>query len=275
MTHNKRIVFFLSDSTGITAETIGNSLLSQFENIDFDKVSLRFIDSLEKAKTACQTINQAAQANDIRPVIFSTLVEPALRECISQCNGVFFDLFDAFILPLAQELHQSPSQIAGRTHGVIDDLDYTSRMDAVNYALTTDDGISTSYYDKADIVLLGVSRTGKTPTCLYLALHYGIYAANYPLTEEELLDLQLPPGLRAFKHKLFGLTISAERLQRIRSERRADSRYASLKQCRQEISQAEDLFHNEHIAKLDTTTLSVEEIATNIIAQADLKHQPV
>lgn len=270
MANIKRVVFFVSDSTGITAETFGHSLLTQFEHIDFDIRVLRFVDNLEKAEDACQVIEKAVASEPYRPLVFSTLINPAVRDLISASGGVWYDLFDAFISPLQRELHQQPSHTAGRTHGVIDDRDYTARIEAINFAMANDDGITTRYYPDADIILVGVSRTGKTPTCLYLALHYGAYTANYPLTEDDLLETRLPAGLKEHRDKLFGLTISADRLHRIRSQRRPDSRYASLGQCRLEISQAEDLFHTSQIPVLNTTTMSVEEIATTIISRTGL-----
>ncbi|MCG6935640.1 MAG: kinase/pyrophosphorylase [Proteobacteria bacterium] len=266
----KRVVFFVSDSTGITAETFGHSLLTQFEHIDFDIRVLRYVDNMEKAKQACQAIENVVASEPQRPLVFSTLIDSAVRDLIAASGGVWFDLFDTFISPLQRELHQSPSHTTGRTHGVIDDSDYTARIDAINFTMANDDGISTRHYPEADIVLVGVSRTGKTPTCLYLALHYGVYAANYPLTEDDLLETRLPVGLKAYRDKLFGLTISADRLHRIRSQRRPASHYASLGQCRLEISQAEDLFHSSQIPALNTTTMSVEEIATTIMSRTGL-----
>lgn len=270
MANTKRVVFFVSDSTGITAETFGHSLLTQFEHIEFDIRVLRYVDNLEKAEDACHVIEKAVASEPLRPLVFSTLIDPAARDLIAASGGVWFDLFDAFISPLQRELHQRPSHTAGRTHGVVDDRDYTARIDAVNFAMANDDGITTRHYPEADIILVGVSRTGKTPTCLYLALHYGVCAANYPLTEDDLLETRLPVPLREYRDKLFGLTISADRLHRIRSQRRPASHYASLAQCRIEISQAEDLFHTSQIPMLNTTTMSVEEIATTIMSRTGL-----
>lgn len=270
MANTKRVVFFVSDSTGITAETFGHSLLSQFEHVEFDIRVLRFVDNLEKAEDACHEIEKALKIEPLRPLVFSTLIDHHARDLIASSGGVWFDLFDTFISPLQRELHQDPSHTAGRTHGVIDDRGYTARIDAVNFAMANDDGATTRHYPEADIILVGVSRTGKTPTCLYLALHYGVYAANFPLTEDDLLQTQLPSYLKPFQDKLFGLTISPDRLQRIRSQRRPASHYASLGQCRLEINQAEDLFHLGQIPILNSTTMSVEEIATTIISRAGL-----
>ena len=270
MANNKRTVFFVSDSTGITAETFGHSLLSQFESIEFENIVLRYVDDLPKAKKACRQIEAVTKSEGQPPLVFSTLVDPKSRHIIANSGGLWFDIFEAFIAPLQSALHETPAPMAGRSHGVGDLKHYSARIEAVNFAVQNDDGVSTRHYDEADIVLLGVSRTGKTPTCLYLALHYGVHAANFPLTEEELLQTQLPPELKPYQDKLFGLTISAERLHRIRSERRPDSRYASLPQCRLELNQAEDLFQASHIPVINTTTMSVEEIATTIMTRARL-----
>lgn len=270
MANNKRTVFFVSDSTGITAETFGHSLLSQFESIEFENIVLRYIDDLPKAEQACHQIEEVAKIEGQPPLVFSTLVDPKLRHIIANSSGLWFDIFEAFIAPLQSALHETPAPMAGRSHGVRDLKQYSSRIDAVNFAIQNDDGVSTRHYGEADIVLVGVSRTGKTPTCLYMALHYGVHAANFPLTEEELLQTQLPPELKPYQDKLFGLTISPDRLHHIRTERRPDSRYASLAQCRLELNQAEDLFQANHIPVINTTTMSVEEIATTIMTRARL-----
>jgi len=270
MANNKRTVFFVSDSTGITAETFGHSLLSQFESIQFENIVLRYIDDLAKAEQACHQIEEVAKTDGQPPLVFSTLVDPKLRHVIANSSGMWFDIFEVFIAPLQSALHQTPMHMAGRSHGVGDLQHYSARIDAVNFTVQNDDGVSTRHYNEADIVLVGVSRTGKTPTCLYMALHYGVAAANYPLTEEELLHAGLPVELRPYQEKLFGLTISAERLHRIRNERRPNSRYSSLAQCRLELNQADDLFQVAHIPVVNTTTMSVEEIATKIMTQAGL-----
>ena len=184
MANNKRTVFFVSDSTGITAETFGHSLLSQFESIQFENIVLRYIDDLPKAEQACRQIEEVAKIEGQPPLVFSTLVDPKLRHIIANSSGMWFDIFEAFIAPLQSALHETPAPMTGRSHGVGDLKHYSARIDAVNFAVQNDDGVSTRHYDEADIVLLGVSRTGKTPTCLYLALHYGVHAANFPLTED-------------------------------------------------------------------------------------------
>lgn len=265
----KRTVIYISDSTGITAETVGHSLLTQFPAMEFEPIILRYVDSEAKAREAAARINFAAQKSAQRPIVFSTLVEPAIREIIMQSDGLFMDFMAQFLQPLADEFGEPIRPSVGHTHG--QEKQYDSRMTAVNFALQSDDGLRTQQYNEADIVLTGVSRSGKTPTCVYLALHYGIFAANYPLVEEDLENLHLPDNLKNYRQKVFGLSISADRLHRIRSERRPNSKYASLRQCQYEVRQVEALFRQCNIAYLDVTTMSVEEIATTIMTQASLE----
>ncbi|MGC2460464.1 MAG: pyruvate, water dikinase regulatory protein [Steroidobacteraceae bacterium] len=260
-----RTVFFISDHSGVTAETMGHSLLSQFEGIAFRAVTLPFISTLEKAAEALQRINATAVADGAPPIIFSTLVRDAEREVVKGANGLFLDFFDAFLAPLESELGQQSSHALGRAHGMIDMAGYMTRIDATNFALAHDDGGQTREYERADVVLLGVSRSGKTPTCLYLALQYGIYAANYPLMEEDLESGQLPEAVRPHARKLFGLTIEASRLQQIREVRRPESRYASVQQVQYEIRAAERMYARFGVPHIDTTHCSVEEISSRIL----------
>lgn len=265
----KRVIVYISDSTGITAETVGHSLLTQFPAVEFDSLTLRFIDDEAKAQGAALLINQIAARTRQRPIVFSTLVDPLIRQVVTDCECLFVDFMGPFLNPLAEELGQPVQPSIGHTHG--QEKHYDTRMTAVSFALQSDDGLRPQQYDQADIILLGVSRSGKTPTCVYLALHYGIFAANYPLVEEDLEKLHLPASLKAHRRKLFGLTISADRLHRIRSERRPDSDYASLRQCQYEVRQAEALFRQSQLGYLDVTTMSVEEIATTIMCQTQLE----
>ena len=269
----KRTVFFVSDRTGITAETFGYTLLTQFEGLEFERVSCPFVDTAEKATALVEQINQAGIRDGNLPLVFSSLVNQALREQVSRSKSAMFDLFDSFINPLEEVLHARSSHAIGRSHGMGVYTAYKTRIDAVNFALTNDDGTVTRHYPEADIVLIGVSRSGKTPTCLYLALHYGIHAANYPLTEDDLRTPRLPAVLMPHRNRLFGLTIDPLRLQQIRTERRPGSPYATPAVCRSEVKAAEALFRNERIAFLDTSTVSIEEIATTILHQTGLRRR--
>lgn len=267
-----RTVFYISDRTAITAETLGHSLLAQFEDMDITQVTFPFIDTVDKVKDVLKNINQVSK-NGARPIVFSTLIKSELREIIMTADAVVIDLFDTFIKPLEAEFKTQSSQMMGQHPALLKDLDV--RIDAVNFAISNDDGVSTKDYDRADVVLIGVSRAGKTPTCLYLGLQFGIYAANYPLTEDDLqIEYKKIPGvLVPFRDRLFGLTINAERLQKIRSERRPNSRYSSLHQCQQEVAMAEFLFVSKNIPFINITTMSVEEIAATIMHRVRLKRR--
>jgi regulator of PEP synthase PpsR (kinase-PPPase family) len=243
--------------------------LSQFEGISFDKITLPFLDSVEKARDAVERINEAAMNDGQRPIVFSTLTLPAVLNIIKYSDALILDLFEMFIAPLETELGQLSSHAVGRSHAA--GSNYSARMDAVNYAMNHDDGGISKELQSADVILVGVSRCGKTPTSLYLALQFGVYAANYPLVAEDFSSNTLPPALKALKSKIFGLTILPERLQQIRSERSPNSRYASLENCRFEIEQAESLLRQSGVACLDVTSMSVEEIATTILFRTGLK----
>ncbi|MFC3907510.1 pyruvate, water dikinase regulatory protein [Legionella dresdenensis] len=269
----KRHVFMISDGTGITAENLGNSLITQFENIEFEKATIPYIDTLDKANAAIIRINQAYEKTGIKPLLFMTLVNVEIANRIKQAEACVFDLFNTFLGPLEIELGEKSSYTVGRTHGVVNPQTYTSRMEAVDYALLHDDGVKTRGYDKADIILIGVSRCGKTPSCIYMALHFGVLAANYPFTEEDLTSFRLPESLRPYKNKLFGLTIDPERLQQIRNERRPGSHYASPEQCRIEVAEVEAMYKREHIPYLNSTRFSIEEIATKVLTTAGIKRK--
>jgi regulator of PEP synthase PpsR (kinase-PPPase family) len=264
-----RTAFFVSDRTGLTAEVMGRGLLTQFGGIEFRRVTLPYVDTVAKAKDVATRIEAAGQADGQRPLVFSTLTQPELRDPIAACNALFLDLFDMFIAPMEAELGVASSHAMGRAHSA--GAGYAARIDAVNYALDHDDGGITRELPRADIVLVGVSRCGKTPTSLYLALQFGIYAANYPLVEEDFAKKELPGALQALHGKLYGLTITPERLHQIRYERSPNSRYASLDNCRYELHEAAKLMAQHGIPCLNVTSMSVEEIATTIVHQAGLR----
>jgi hypothetical protein len=261
----RRTVFFVSDQTGVTAETMGHSLLTQFDGLDFRPVTLPFITTLDKAQEAVGKINQAAREEGARPIVFATFVNDDVRDTLQRAECLFLDFFDAFLDPLEKEFSLPSAHVLGRAHGMTDITAYTMRINATNFALANDDGAQTRDYDRADVILLGVSRSGKTPTCVYMALQYGAFAANYPLTEDDLDGGRLPGPVEPYRRKLFGLSIEAGRLHQIRQERRPDSRYASLPQCTFEVRAAEQLFERHDIPFLETTDCSIEEIASRVL----------
>jgi len=270
MTPQKRTAFFISDRTGITAEMLGHSLLTQFGNVAFNEITLPYVDSVEKAQATVTQINQQAATDGVRPLLFCTLVNPDLSAIIATANALHLDCFGTFILPLEKELGLSASHSVGMSHSASDVADYHHRIDAVNYALSHDDGVSTRVLTESDVILVGVSRCGKTPTCLYLAMQFGIRAANYPLVPEDFSGMQLPEQLRSLRKRLYGLTIRPDRLQQIRNERRPGSRYATLANCEREVHEAEALMRQEGIPYLDATSKSIEELATTILHDANL-----
>ncbi len=267
----RRSAFFISDRTGITAEMLGHGLLTQFDQIEFTETTLPFVDNVDKARAAVEEINGAGRRDGLRPLVFSTLVDPAVIDVVARAEALVLDCFQIFIAPMEAELGVRSSHAVGRSHSVVNGAGYFRRIDAVNYALSYDDGQSTKELDNADVILVGVSRSGKTPTCLYLALQYGVKAANYPLIPEDFGNMKLPGVLSRMRDKLFGLTILPDRLHQIRSERRPGSQYAALPNCVAEVREAEALMRNENIPYLDTTTRSIEELASTIMHQASLQ----
>ena len=269
---NARPVFYVSDGTGITAETIGHSMLTQFSGMRFQTDRLPFVDTPEKARLVAARIRAAGEASGLRPIVVNSSVDPGLSTVLAESGALMLDVFAPFLEPLERELGQARQARVGQAHGMVDFEAYHRRINAMNYALTHDDGARLDY-DEADLILVGVSRAGKTPTCVYLALHYGIKAANYPLTDEDLESDRLPPRLKAWRRKLFGLTIDPERLQQIRQERRPDSRYARLETCRREVQVAEAMFALERIPTLSTTHTSIEEISSKVLSTLGLQRE--
>ncbi|MGI9249422.1 MAG: posphoenolpyruvate synthetase regulatory kinase/phosphorylase PpsR [Woeseiaceae bacterium] len=269
----ERAVFFLSDQTGVTAEALGHSLITQFPGQNFRQTTLPFIDCEDKAREAVQTINAASKGEVLKPLVFSTLVQPDLREIVKDAEGLHLDIFDAFLDPLSSELQATPTFALGGAHGMSDIDTYMRRIEATNFALANDDGGISRNYDVADVILVGVSRSGKTPTCLYLALQYGVYAANYPLTDEELENGALPDFLVEQKDKLFGLTIAPERLRQIRKERRPMGKYSSAQQVRYELREAAKIFRRYGIPHVDTTKFSIEEISSQILESTGVERR--
>jgi regulator of PEP synthase PpsR (kinase-PPPase family) len=265
-----RTAFFVSDRTGITAEMLGHSLLTQFDGVRFNEVTLPFVDTIEKAREVVDKINQQGATDGERPIVISTLARTEIAQVVGEADALFLDCFEIFISPLERELGVRASHAIGRSHSVNDFVNYHHRIESVNYTLSHDDGVSNRDLSDADVILVGVSRCGKTPTCLYLSMQYGIRAANYPLIPEDFSTMRLPAQLRPLRGKLYGLTIKPSRLQQIRNERRPGSQYATLANCEFEVREAEALMRQEGISFLDATSKSVEELATTILQEAKL-----
>ena len=262
-----RTAFYISDGTGITAETFGNAILAQFD-MKPRHVRLPFIDTVDKAHQAVRQINHTAELEGRKPIVFTTLVNMDVLKVIQDgCKGMLMDMFGTFVRPLEQELGIKSLHRVGRFADVALSKEYTDRIEAINFSLAHDDGQSNRDLAGADVILIGVSRSGKTPTSLYLAMQFGLKAANYPLIPEDFERRQLPPALLPHRKKIFGLTIAPERLAEIRAERRPDSRYAALDNCRMEVQEAEAMMRRAGIRWLSTTTKSIEEIATTILQE--------
>lgn len=268
-----RSVFFISDGTAITSETLGRSILSQFPTVPFETRVIPYVDTLDRADEAVNQINLAHQRDGVKPLVFDTIVDPVIRERINGADAFNLDIYEGLISKIADEIKVQPAPHTGHAHGDVDSENYKSRIDAVHFALDNDDGARTTHYDAADIILIGVSRSGKTPTSLYLALQFGIRAANYPLTEDDLYENSLPKALKPYRNKLFGLVIDTDRLVKIRNERRAGSRYASYQQCQQELRAIQGIYISQGIPNIDVSTMSIEEIATRILQMTGLKRR--
>ncbi len=266
----ERTIFFVSDGTGITAETFGHSLLTQFEPMKLRQVRLPFVDSIEKAQQAVERIDRQALADGNRPIVFSTLIDPAINDIVRMANCRYLDLFATFLEPLESEFGVRSTHTVGRSHTATDTEAYQRRIAAINYTLAHDDGQTHIELDHADLILIGVSRSGKTPTSLFMAMQHGIRTANYPLIPDDFERGRLPEVLYRYKPKLFGLSIAPERLAEIRNERRPGSRYASLENCRYEVRAGEALMRREGIRWLSSTTKSIEEIAATVLNELDL-----
>lgn len=260
-----RRVYFLSNRTAITAETLGLSLLAQFPYINFSSVTIPFVDNRVKAEAIVNRINNENSNSDPRPIVISTMADETISKIISTSKALIFDPFESFLPELENTLHALSIHESGQSHRISNQSLYESRINAIDFSMLHDDGMTTKRYDQTDIIITGVSRSGKTPTCLYLALQFGLKAANFPITEEDMESEQLPSSIRDYKGKLFGLTTNYKRLAHIRQERRPDSRYAALEQCRFEVKAAERMFEQFNVPYLNTTTMSIEEIATKIV----------
>lgn len=270
---NLRTVFYVSDGTAITSETIGRSMLTRFPNVPFQVYVIPYVDSMEKADNAVNHINQAYQKDGVKPLVFDTIVDDKIRERINQAKAFNLDIYEGLIGKISEELNVKPVPHTVNSHGDVDSEIYKERIDAVHFALDNDDGARTHHYAMADIILIGVSRSGKTPTSLYLALQFCIRARNYPLTEDDLYENTLPKALQPYKDKLFGLVIDTDRLVKIRQERKAGSRYASYHQCQQELQAIQGIYISQGIPNIDVSTMSIEEIATRILQMTGLKRR--
>jgi regulator of PEP synthase PpsR (kinase-PPPase family) len=266
------MAFFISDGTGITAEALGQSLLSRFSDVHVDQVTLPYVNTELKAKQAFQRINDGAHKAGKKPIVVVSIVSNELRAIIQESQGLVLDMFQAFLDPLEELFGRSADERPGSAFGM-NQTNYHQRIHAVNFVLENDDGGNIKNYSLADVILVGLSRSGKTPTCIYLGMHYGLLAANFPLTEEDLEDPVLPKLLQEYRKKLFGLLIEPKHLAGIREERYANSRYASLEQCEFETLQFRAILDRYKIPYLDSTRLSIEELSTHILEEVGIERR--
>lgn len=268
---NFRDVFYISDGTAITAETLGHAVLGQF-SLDLQQTTLPFVESTERAQQVKNLINQSNEKYGIQPLVFYSMVIPEIKQIIEQANALFYDVLKVLVEPLERDLAIKATPQLQRSHSINkDSASYHNRIAAIEYTLAHDDGISLNHLEQADIILLGVSRCGKTPTSLYLAMQFGLRAVNYPFIADDMSALKLPKAIESYRFKTFGLTIDIERLVAIRNERLADSNYASPEQCQDELQKVEAMFRREAIPYLNTSSLSVEEISTRLLSMSGLK----
>lgn len=272
--HNNEVrnVFFVSDETGLTAESYGKCLLAQFPNVEFETVTLSFIDSPEKVEQVRDQINAVSAESEFQPLVISTLVQDESQYILESCDGYVISLFHGFISAM-ENFFGIESSRKGVSRITINDTTYQRRLDAIDYSLTHDDGVRPDQYEEADIILAGVSRCGKTPTSLYLAMNFSLKVANYPLTPEDFETEQLPEYLSVHQHKLAGLTIKPVPLSRIRRQRRPDSNYSSLEICQEELNKAMAMFKKANIPVFDTTNTSIEEISSRVVRSLGLARE--
>jgi regulator of PEP synthase PpsR (kinase-PPPase family) len=269
MSVSKQTVYFISERTGITAELFGSSLLSQFPDIEFIRHQKPFINSKEKAKLLVKELREANTKNGKKPLVFATMPDKEISNILLQAPCCYYELFSHYLNEISRDIGITCTPISGASHGLNNTQSYDKRMDIVNYTLNHDDAMTIKNLNIADVILIGVSRSGKTPTCLYLALHYNIRAANYPLTEDDFKKDDLPQILKQNKHKIVALSITPKRLADIREKRRSASCYASLATCRREVSHALDLFNRYRLTVFDTTSNSIEELSARIVQVID------
>ncbi len=267
-------VFFLSDSTGISAETMGNALLIQFPALRFERTLIPFISSVDEARGVVARLDAALDESPRTPLVFTTAASDAVRQELHRTRCPMIDFFDLHMQRVEAILDSRGQRLAAQLHGVGDIKRYNNRMQAIEYSIEHDDGQSLRGLDKADVILVAPSRCGKTPTAMYLALQHGLFVANYPIVEEDLASSELPRPVRHLRERCFGLMTTAARLSAVRQERRPNSRYASLEQCTFELRQTEAIFKLHDLPVVDSSTKSVEEISTIILQSLKTTRKP-
>ncbi|TOQ82222.1 phosphoenolpyruvate synthase regulatory protein [Vibrio parahaemolyticus] len=271
--NQSRDVFYVSDGTAITCETLGHVVLGQFPFIPNEK-TFPFVESQDKVADVVKKIETSYQRNGVKPLVFFSIVVPGVREMLLEAPAYSYDVLESIVQKVQDDIQMAPAPKLQRSRSVGKDSDtYFDRIAAIEYTLAHDDGITLKGLEQADIILLGVSRSGKTPTSLYMAMQFGLRVVNYPFIAEDVKMMRLLPEFEVHRHKLFGLTITPERLNEIRENRLSGSDYASEEQCKLELDTVEALFRREAIPYINTSSLSVEEISTRILERAGMKRR--
>ncbi|EOX4455206.1 pyruvate, water dikinase regulatory protein [Vibrio antiquarius] len=271
--NQSRDVFYVSDGTAITCETLGHVVLGQFPFIPNEK-TFPFVESQDKVADVVKEIETSYQRNGVKPLVFFSIVVPDVREMLLEAPAYSYDVLESIVQKVQDDIQMAPKPKLQRSRSVGKDSDtYFDRIAAIEYTLAHDDGITLKGLKQADIILLGVSRSGKTPTSLYMAMQFGLRVVNYPFIAEDVKMMRLLPEFEIHRHKLFGLTIDPERLTEIRENRLSGSDYASTEQCKLELDTVEALFRREAIPYINTSSLSVEEITTRILEKAGMKRR--
>ncbi|GAK38291.1 kinase/pyrophosphorylase [Paenibacillus urinalis] len=252
-----------SDSLGETADLVVRAALRQFESLNIQLRRYPQIRSEDEIRELMEEVHRKSG------FVAYTLVQPELREAIKEESvrlGIrTVDIMGPMMQAFIDTFHDSPTQRPGVLHRL--DEDYFRRVEAVEFAVKCDDGKDTSAIVKADIILLGVSRTSKTPLSIFLA-HKGYKVVNYPIVPE----IKPPEPLNEpIKGQIVGLTMDAEHLLKIRSERLKvmglpnGSKYASLARIVTELEYAYELFDRLGCPVIDVTDKAIEETAGIIL----------
>ncbi len=268
---NSKDVYYISDSTGILATNLGQALLCQFPEINFHEEHLPFIRTVEEARQALAYILESSGGR--RPIVFSTIMDREIMAVFDVPEVEFFDAYELFLSRLEECLEARALRVPGFSRQA-DNVTMARRVEAIHFTLDHDDGVRPSEYDQAQVILLGVSRTGKTPASVYLATQLGLKVANFPLTGDTLARGQLPEGVLGNLRRAVGLTTRPEVLQQVRRKRYPDSRYASLTTCIDEIEQAKRVFARYRLPVVDTAGKSIEEIATQVLQELGISKKP-
>lgn len=264
-------IYYISDSTGILITNLGQALLCQFPEISFHEEKIPYVKTIKEAQKTLEYILDKSRGR--RPIIFSTIMDLEIRNLFRSPEVEFFDAFDYFLDPLEHCLEAKALRVPGFSrHG--DVLTMNKRVDAINYCLEHDDGTKVNEFDEADVILLGVSRAGKTPVSVYLATQMGLKAGNFPLTDEYLKEQRLPQSVVRNIKRAVALTTTPEMLRSIREKRYPDSKYAKIATCIEELQLAEEIFHHHKVPIISSAGKSIEEIATQVTQEIGLARKP-